>query len=37
MTRLPILMYHNVSNDENDSMDLLFFVNKLEEQFRYLA
>lgn len=35
MTRLPILMYHNVSNDK-DSNGLTVFCNKLEEQFRYL-
>ena len=35
MTRLPILMYHNVSDDK-DSNGLTVFCNKLEEQFRYL-
>ena len=35
MTRLPILMYHNVSDDKN-SKGLTIFCNKLEEQFRYL-
>lgn len=35
MTRLPILMYHNVSNDKNSS-GLTIFTEKLEEQFRYL-
>lgn len=36
MTRLPILMYHNVSNDSNDSQGLTIFKDRLEEQFRYL-
>ncbi|MES2239897.1 MAG: polysaccharide deacetylase family protein [Bacteroidota bacterium] len=36
MTRLPILMYHNVSNDFNDSKGLTVFCDNLEEQFRYL-
>ncbi|MEO7978385.1 polysaccharide deacetylase family protein [Flavobacterium sp.] len=35
MTRLPILMYHNVSDDKN-SNGLTIFTEKLEEQFRYL-
>lgn len=35
MTRLPILMYHNVSDDKN-SNGLTIFVEKLEEQFSYL-
>jgi len=35
MTRLPILMYHNVSEDKN-SKGLTIFKNKLEEQFAYL-
>jgi peptidoglycan/xylan/chitin deacetylase (PgdA/CDA1 family) len=35
MTRLPILMYHNVSNDKN-SKGLTVFCDKLENQFRYL-
>ncbi|RVT76604.1 polysaccharide deacetylase family protein [Flavobacterium sufflavum] len=36
MTRLPILMYHNVSNDLKDSKGLTVFCGALEEQFRYL-
>lgn len=36
MTRLPILMYHNVSDDKN-SNELTIFCDKLEEQFRYLS
>ena len=36
MTRLPILMYHNVSNNFNESKGLTVFCDKLEEQFRYL-
>ena len=36
MTRLPILMYHNVSDDRN-SKGLTIYSGKLEEQFRYLA
>ena len=35
MRRLPILMYHNVSEDK-DSIGLTIFADKLEEQFRYL-
>ena len=35
MTRLPILMYHNVSDNKN-SNGLTIFCNKLEEQYRYL-
>lgn len=35
MARLPILMYHNVS-DSNNSKGLTVSSNKLEEQFRYL-
>ncbi|MEO8253101.1 MAG: polysaccharide deacetylase family protein [Flavobacterium sp.] len=35
MTRLPILMYHNISDDK-DSTGLTVFCNKLEEQFHYL-
>lgn len=35
MTRLPILMYHNVSEDKN-SKALTIFRDKLEEQFAYL-
>lgn len=36
MTRLPILMYHNVSDDKN-SNGLTIFRDSLEEQFRYLS
>lgn len=36
MTRLPILMYHNVSNESNDSKGLTVFCGALEEQFSYL-
>ncbi|TRX36886.1 polysaccharide deacetylase family protein [Flavobacterium sp. ZT3R18] len=36
MTRLPILMYHNVSNDDKDSKGLTIFCDALENQFRYL-
>ena len=35
MTRLPILMYHNVSDDKN-SNGLTIFCNTLEKQFCYL-
>ncbi|WP_179008424.1 polysaccharide deacetylase family protein [Winogradskyella forsetii] len=35
MTRLPILMYHNVSNDKN-SNGLTIWANNLEDQFKYL-
>lgn len=37
MTRLPILMYHNISNDEKNSSGLTISVAKLERQFRYLS
>lgn len=37
MTRLPILMYHNVSNEEKNSRGLTISAQKLERQFRYLA
>lgn len=37
MTRLPILMYHNVVIDEKNSGGLTISVAKLESQFRYLA
>ncbi|ESU26238.1 putative xylanase/chitin deacetylase [Flavobacterium limnosediminis JC2902] len=37
MTRLPILMYHNVSNDEKNCSGLTIAAAKLEQQFRYLA
>lgn len=36
MTRLPILMYHNVSTEKN-SNGLTIFRDKLEEQFCYLS
>lgn len=37
MTRLPILMYHNISNDERNCSGLTIAVSKLEHQFHYLA
>lgn len=37
MTRLPILMYHNVSEDDKKSSGLTISVEKLERQFRYLS
>jgi len=37
MTRLPILMYHNVTNDEKMSKGLTISVQKLESHFRYLS
>lgn len=37
MTRLPILMYHNVANDEKNSRGLTIGAQKLENHFRYLA
>lgn len=37
MTRLPILMYHNVSSKEELSSGLTIAVQKLENQFRYLV
>lgn len=36
MARLPILMYHNVSDKESDSDGLTISTQRLEEQFRYL-
>ncbi len=36
MSRLPILMYHNISCDENISFKLTISTKKLEEQFSYL-
>jgi peptidoglycan/xylan/chitin deacetylase (PgdA/CDA1 family) len=36
MSCLPILMYHNVSNDEKNSKGLTVFCNRLEKQFSYL-
>lgn len=35
MSRLPILMYHNVCCDEKDSFKLTISTTKLEEQFKY--
>ncbi len=37
MTRLPILMYHNVSNNSSDSKGLTIFKDTLEKQFSYLV
>ena len=37
MTRLPILMYHNVANDEKYSKGLTISAQKLEQHFRYLV
>ncbi|UOK41202.1 MULTISPECIES: polysaccharide deacetylase family protein [Flavobacterium] len=37
MTRLPILMYHNVSEEEKKSRGLIISAAKLESQFRYLT
>jgi peptidoglycan/xylan/chitin deacetylase (PgdA/CDA1 family) len=37
MQRLPVLMYHNVCEDDSKSRGLTISVNKLEEQFRYLS
>lgn len=36
MARLPILMYHNVSDHFEDSKGLTIAIKKLEEQFAYL-
>lgn len=36
MARLPILMYHNISNRFEDSKGLTIAAKKLEEQFEYL-
>ncbi len=37
MPRLPVLMYHNVSEQNNESNGLTISVKKLEEQFEYLS
>lgn len=37
MTRLPILMYHNVCENENNSSELNISVSKLESQLCYLV
>ncbi len=37
MARLPILMYHNVSNEEKTSKGLTIAAQKLESHFRYLV
>lgn len=37
MSRLPILMYHNVSELNNESKGLTISTEKLEEQFQYLT
>ena len=37
MTRLPILMYHNVCENENNSFELNISVSKLESQLCYLV
>lgn len=37
MSRLPILMYHNVSEQKNESFGLTISIEKLEEQFKYLS
>ena len=37
MSKLPILMYHNVSDNENLSKGLTISASKLENQFRYLT
>ena len=36
MSKLPILMYHNVVEDEAKSLDLSISISKLESQFRFL-
>ena len=37
MSSLPILMYHNIINDKKKSKGLNIFVDKLEEQLKYLV
>lgn len=37
MSRLPILMYHRVVQDESESLDLSISVSKLEAQFKFLS
>lgn len=36
MSRLPILMYHNICESENEINNLTISVQKLEQQFQYL-
>lgn len=37
MARLPVLMYHNVSSNDNESVELTISTRKFEEQLQYLA
>ena len=37
MARLPILMYHNVSQNESDNVGLTISTKNLEVQFKYLS
>jgi peptidoglycan/xylan/chitin deacetylase (PgdA/CDA1 family) len=37
MARLPILMYHNVSDDESNSYNLTISISKLEQQLEFLS
>lgn len=37
MARLPILMYHNVSNEETKSIDLTISTTKLEQHLQYIV
>jgi len=37
MSRLPILMYHNVTRDKSDSIGLTISEKNLEAQFKYLS
>lgn len=37
MSKLPILMYHNVDQDDAKSLDLCISVSKLAEQFKFLS
>ncbi|WP_281322424.1 polysaccharide deacetylase family protein [Flavobacterium aestivum] len=36
MSKLPILMYHNVVEDDSKSLDLSISISKLESQFKFL-
>jgi peptidoglycan/xylan/chitin deacetylase (PgdA/CDA1 family) len=36
MARFPVLMYHNISPNENESIDLTISVHRFEEQLSYL-
>lgn len=37
MARLPVLMYHNISPNDSESVDLTISTSRFEEQLKYLA